>query len=58
VIATKERKNPARKPQPKELNHGWHESHGFETHLNGAIYIRVIRAIRGKIFTESSDWDR
>jgi hypothetical protein len=34
-------------PQPKELNHGFHGSHGLGIDSGRATFIRVIRAIRG-----------
>jgi hypothetical protein len=55
-------KNPtprpsAPKPQPKELNHGFHGFHGLEMISDQTTLIRVIRAIRGKIFAEWSNPD-
>jgi hypothetical protein len=45
----------AAKPQPKEFNRGFHGFHGLEMISDQTTLIRVIRAIRGKIFAERSD---
>jgi hypothetical protein len=54
---TQRRKDTARPAATKEFNHGFHGFHGLEMVSDQTTLIRVIRAIRGKIFTKRSDRD-
>jgi hypothetical protein len=50
-----DQEHTAATPQPKEFSHGFHGFHGLEMVSDQRILIRVIRAIRGKIFAKRTD---